>query len=167
MNLRAIREYRRALRRFERVINSQLKNCCVGVTLAQCLVLLEIEEYGRLTLGQLASQLRLDNSTLSRTVDGLVGQELLDRLPDDRDRRAVRIQLTKRGQTVCRSIHKENDGHCRQIFQKIPVSKRREVLRSFEILVQAYLDYEDGSEPQARCNSAVSKTRRSASVAGK
>ena len=34
-----IRHFRRLLRSFERLTNTQLRNCCAGVTLAQCLVL--------------------------------------------------------------------------------------------------------------------------------
>jgi DNA-binding MarR family transcriptional regulator len=137
-----IRRYRRFLRGFERVTNAQLKNCCAGVTLAQCCVLLEIDEGGRLTMGQLASRLRLDNSTLSRTIDGLVGRGLVERLREDRDRRVVRIRLTEQGEAVCRAIHEENDEHCQRVFEKIPPAERDAVIRGFETLVQAYLDAE-------------------------
>ncbi len=142
MHTRQIRSYRRILRRFERVTSSQLKSCCSGVTLAQCLVLLEVDEGGRLTMGQLATHLRLDNSTLSRTVDGLVAKGLLGRERGDSDRRIVWIDLTPEGATVCRSIHEENDAHSRRVFDKIPASRRDAVIRDFEILVEAYLDCE-------------------------
>ncbi|MCP4201117.1 MAG: MarR family transcriptional regulator [bacterium] len=142
MHTRQIRSYRRILRRFERVTNAQLKSCCSHVTLAQCLVLLEIEEGGRLTMGQLAANLRLDNSTLSRTVDGLVAKGLLGRERGDSDRRVVWIELTPEGAAVSRSIHEENDTHSRRVFDKIPASRRDAVIRDFEILVQAYLDCE-------------------------
>jgi DNA-binding MarR family transcriptional regulator len=140
------------------------------VTLPQCLVLLEIDEKGRLTMGQLASQLRLDNSTLSRTIDGLVGGGLVERMRDDRDRRVVRIQLTTEGAAICRSIHRNNDANCRRVFDKILPSKRGTVIRSFEILVRAYLDCEVESNPDACGDPTVSKepkpaprrTRRSA-----
>ena len=44
MHTREIRKFRRVLRRFERITNAQLKSCCAQVSLAQCLVLLEIDE---------------------------------------------------------------------------------------------------------------------------
>jgi len=142
VNQTDIRSYRRALRRFERVTNHQLKNCCSGVTLAQCLVLMEIDEADRLTTSGLASRLRLDNSTLSRTIDSLVRQDKLERVRDDEDRRVVWLRLTNKGKATCRSLHKENDALCRRAFEKIPPSRREAVMRSFEILVQAYLDCE-------------------------
>ena len=140
-----IRNFRRALRRLERVTNQQLKSCCSGVTLAQCLVLLEIDENDRLTTSQLASRLRLDNSTLSRTIEGLVQKGLLERLPDGEDRRVVWVRLTRKGKGTCRSLHEENDAVIRRVFEKIPPSRRRGVIRGFETLVQAYLDCEDES----------------------
>lgn len=137
-----IRRFRRVLRRFERLTNAQLKNCCVEVTLAQCLVLLEIDECEQLTVGQLASRLRLDNSTLSRTIEALVQREVVERLRDDQDRRIVRVRLTAAGDATCRAIHEENDGHYKRVFERIPASRRTKVIESFETLVQAFLDDE-------------------------
>ncbi len=142
MNLAKVRQFRSAMRQFERVANLQQKGCCSGVTLAQCLVLLEIEEQRQLTVGSLAGRLRLDDSTLSRTIDGLVRKELLDRQRDERDRRVVWIRLTPEGKAICRSIHRDNDAHCRRVFQKIAPSRREAVLRNFELLVRAFLDCE-------------------------
>jgi DNA-binding MarR family transcriptional regulator len=143
---REIRRYRKALRQFERLIGAQLKNCCSSVTLAQCLVLLDIDESGQLTMGQLASHLRLDHSTLSRTVDGLVQKELVTRLQDDSDRRRVWIQLTADGVSHCREIHRSNDAYCSRVLESIPLSDRGAVIRNFETLVQAYLDCEVEAE---------------------
>ena len=115
---------------------------CSGVTLPQCLVLMEIDEAGRLTTGRLAARLRLDNSTLSRTIDGLVKKGQLERIRDGEDRRVVWLRLSRRGKATCRALHEENDAICRRVFDKIPPSRRRAVLRGFETLVQAYLDCE-------------------------
>jgi DNA-binding MarR family transcriptional regulator len=152
MDTRQIRDFRRSLRRFQRVTSTQLRTCCAGVTLAQCLVLLEVDEQERLTVGQLASRLRLDDSTLSRTIDGLVRKGLLDRARDDGDRRVVWIRLTEEGGATCAAIHRQNDAIYREVFEKIPPSRRESVARSFKILVQALLDSE--SETEARRASA-------------
>lgn len=147
MNTREVRRYRKALRQFERLVGAQLKNCCCDVTLAQCLVLLDIDETGQSTLGQLASHLRLDHSTLSRTVDGLVRKKLVTRLQDEDDRRVVRIGLTADGVARCRELHRGNDVYCKNVFGFIPPAKQGAVIRNFEILVQAYLDHEtEGSK---------------------
>jgi DNA-binding MarR family transcriptional regulator len=140
------------------VTSLQLKSCCAGVTLAQCLVLLEIEGVERPTVGRLASRLRLDNSTLTRTLDGLVTGGLVERHRDDRDRRVVRIRLTDEGKKVCRTIHRDNDAHYRRVFRKIPPSRRATVMRSFETLVRAMLDCEAESSAET-CRDSAAKSK--------
>ena len=151
MDTSQIRDFRRFLRHFTRVTNAQLRNCCTEVTLAQCLVLLEVDEQERLTVGQLAGRLRLDDSTLSRTIDALVRKGLLDRTRDDGDRRVVWICLTQQGTAACNAIHEENDAICRGVFDKIPTSKRDAVVRNFKVLVQALLDSESDSDVRTAC----------------
>ncbi len=146
METSEIRKYRRSLRQFQRLVGVQLRSCCFGVTLTQCLVLLDIEEHSHLTMGQLALNLKLEYSTLSRTVDGLVKKKLVARLRDDSDRRLVWVRLTEDGVSTCQEIHAGNDEYCLQVFDHIPASERTAVIRNFEILVQAYLDHEASIE---------------------
>jgi DNA-binding MarR family transcriptional regulator len=160
MNTRQIREFRCFLRRFERVTSAHLRSCCAEVTLAQCLVLLEVDEQERLTVGQLASRLCLDDSTLSRTIDGLVRKGLLDRIRDDHDRRVVWICLTKNGTATCNAIHEQNDAIYRGVFDKIPPSRRAAVVRNFKILVQAFLDNESEADAQISCSTSQQKVPR-------
>lgn len=159
MELKDVRRFRRNMRSFERLSDAQVGSCCAHVTLAQCVVLMEIDENGRLTMGQLAARLRLDNSTLSRTIDALVKRRLVDRQREERDRRVVWIHLTAEGKAACRDIHRENDEHCRRVFDKIPASKRGAVIRNFELLVQAFLDYEADSILGAGSGSKVSTAK--------
>jgi len=137
-----IRRFRRDLRQFERHVVSQFKTCSCSVTLPQCHVLLNIDEEGQMTMGQLASNLRLDHSTLSRTVEGLVRRKLLARLRDEGDRRVVWVRLTSAGAAVCKEIHDSNDAYCRKVFEQIKPAERMEVIRYFEALIRAYRDQE-------------------------
>ena len=75
-------------------------------------MLLEIDEHGHMTMGQLSSNLKLDISTLSRTVDNLVAKKLVARLRDESDRRLVWIRLTEDGVSTCNEVHKVNDENC-------------------------------------------------------
>jgi len=148
-----IRRYRRTLRQFQRLVGVQLRGCCCGVTLTQCLVLLCIEEHGHLTMGQLATNLKLDYAALSRTVNSLVNKKLVARLRDDSDRRLVWIRLTEDGVSTGRDIHQVNDEYCLQIFEHIPPSDRIPLIRNFEALIQAYLDHEATVEEQESAQS--------------
>ncbi|MCW8926853.1 MAG: MarR family transcriptional regulator [Xanthomonadales bacterium] len=112
------------------------------MTLAQCLVLLDIDEHKKATMGQLAAHLRLDHSTLTRTVNGLVRKNLVERAGDENDRRIVWIRLSAEGENLCKEIHESNDAYAWQVLSHIPQSERANVIRCFEMLVQAYFDHE-------------------------
>lgn len=145
-----IREFRKTLRRFERLIDSQQNDCCRGATLAQCHVLLEVQDLGYATTGQLAESLGLDKSTLSRTIDGLVNLGFLERLSDPRDRRTIPLSLTKSGEAICESINRLNDAYYAKVLEKIPKSRRPQVLDGFSRLVQAFIDCKRGPSDKKR-----------------
>lgn len=133
-----IRAFRGVLRWFERthrVLMDDL-DCCGGLTIVQCHPLLEIGESGRTNLSDLASRLTLDRSTLSRTVEGLVQQGLVDRRPDGRDRRFVVLSLTDAGRKVCDEINENNDRFYGEILSRLPDDKREETIALFDGLVR-------------------------------
>ena len=139
MKLNKIRAFRKIVRKFERGLNDHLKNntSCIGVSLPQCHTILEIEEQGETTIGRLATSLGLDNSTLSRTIDGLFNIGLVKRFPHQSDRRFMSITLTKQGQAMCNKINKANDEYYDLVFQAIPVEKQNIVIESFGLFTKA------------------------------
>ena len=80
MDIQEVRSFRRHLRQFERVTHAQLKGCCAEVTLAQCLVLLEIDENAKV----IVASGRLDDGSneeqLARTHGRLVKPYQFDEL---------------------------------------------------------------------------------------
>jgi DNA-binding MarR family transcriptional regulator len=134
-----VRRFRKTLRRFEQMVAAQLKGSsdCNGVTLSQCHALLEIENRDQLSLGELAQQLGLDKSTLSRTIDGLVNIGLVQRAPDPDDRRSIRLSLTGQGRRTCDRINTENDAHFSRVLSRIDIQRRQKVVEGFDALVTA------------------------------
>lgn len=143
MKTATIRSFRKQLRRFERLLNGQLKDYCCGVTLGQCHTLLEIEEQGKTTIVNLTKILDLDKSTLSRTIDGLVNIGLVKRVPHPSDRRYTQLDLTKQGKDICKRLNKENDNYFKRVFQMIPSEEHDGVIEHFEILVQGFSKLEE------------------------
>ena len=68
-------------------------------TATQRLALVEIGNLGPMRLHALAARMQTTPATASRAVDALVEEGLVERVPDERDRRAVQIALTRRGRT--------------------------------------------------------------------
>ena len=74
-----------------------------------------IQRKGNLTMGELSSALSVPLSTATRIVDWLVDNGYAQRLPDQEDRRIVRVALTDVG----REMHTIIDSYIRQRVQQI------------------------------------------------
>lgn len=156
-----IRIFRKALRKFERIVSTLQKDnsCCVGATFAQCHVLLEIEELGETTIAELAGSLRLDKSTLSRTIDGLVTTGLVERKPNPADRRFTLLSLTKSGKKTCDNFNKANDEYYEQVFRAIPPEEHKEVMHYFGLLVQALEERDQNCSDGSNCYDSCEDNR--------
>ena len=151
MQKQIIRRFRKTLRAFERSIAVQEKTCCSGVSLPQCHVLLEIEENGQATTGQLAKSLNLDKSTLSRTIDGLVTDGQLERLQNPSDRRYIPLSLTKKGHETCESINGRSDDYYARALERIPPPKLEQIITNISALVEAFSDQEPKNGVTQEC----------------
>jgi len=118
------------------VLDENGMSCC-GITLAQCHALVEIGHAGSMSLNALADALRLDKSTMSRTVENLVKQGFCKREPDAQDRRFVMIKLTPGGKAMYTKVKMGMDGWFEAIFNALPEEKREQVLESAALLLAA------------------------------
>jgi DNA-binding MarR family transcriptional regulator len=115
--------------------------CCSGITLAQCHVILEVEKLGETTTKQLSENLKLDKSTLSRTVNGLKKLGLIKRGVHADDRRFTILKLTGKGKNKCDSLNKYNDNLYINIFKRLSQKEREYFFRSFNDVVQSFSEY--------------------------
>lgn len=129
-------KFRASLRVLEREIERQMlsESGCCGVNLMQCHILLELAAAGALSLKDLEDRLDADKAALSRTVEALVRDGLVVREQDKKDRRYVRIELTKTGGSKVLFIDAACNGFYRELFRRIPEKKHATVLESVEIL---------------------------------
>jgi DNA-binding MarR family transcriptional regulator len=114
-----VREFRRSLRALEREIELSLasQTDCCGVTSAQCHILLELEARGSSSVGELASVLELDPSTMSRTADSLVKAGLATRVDDPSNRRRQILDLSPEGRKKADYINRVCDEYYRDILE--------------------------------------------------
>jgi len=136
MNIRA---FRSQLRRLERQAERSLERstACCGVTLVQCHTLVELDEAGPLNLSELAKRMELDKSTVSRTIDSLVGSSLVKRKEDPDNRRAVILRLTRSGKSQLGKIHGVSDRFYQQILQNVPEDRMDKLTKCLELLADA------------------------------
>jgi DNA-binding MarR family transcriptional regulator len=135
MDKNYMRHFREILRIFDREIFLQNNaSCCNGISLAQCHTLLEIEKNSEISVSELAKNLSLDKSTVSRTVDGLVNIKMVDRIIPKENRRKAMINLTDNGKQVCSTINYTNDSYIRKVLHDFTTEEREEFLRLFKKL---------------------------------
>jgi len=125
-----VRRLRRDLRVLEREIELSLasQTVCCGVTVAQCHLLLEVEERGETSVTALAAALELDKSTLSRNVDGLCRAGYLRRETDPRSRRQQVICLTAEGQSKVGAINEVCDRYYARLIGSLSPARRNALL---------------------------------------
>lgn len=140
MDQKYIRHFREIIRIFEREIFLQnTASCCDGVSLAQCHTLLEIEQNNKISVSELAQNMQLDKSTVSRTVDGLVKKDMVDRQIPEENRRKAILNLTKEGKDVCQSINYSNDSYIDRILHDFTNHERELLLDLLSRLTQNML----------------------------
>lgn len=130
-----IQQFRETLRVFDREMFLQNNaSCCNGISLAQCHTLLEVEKNSEISISDLAKKLSLDKSTVSRTVDGLVNINLVNRAIPKENRRLALIQLTGSGRELCSSINYSNDSYISEVFSNFTNEERECFLSLFSKL---------------------------------
>jgi DNA-binding MarR family transcriptional regulator len=139
METSLIREFRQRMRSYRRMITAALEQDCASlpVSVPQVDALLEIERLDETTIAHLSRVIRLDKSTLSRTVDSLVDLGFLTRTPDSSDRRYNVLSLTSEGKAVCDEVNRCSDEGLETVFQGIPEEERETALRGFIRVVDA------------------------------
>ena len=133
------KQFRETIRLLERhlgILKDTEFSCC-QITLAQCHALVEIGRSESISLGELAGQINLENSTVSRTVNNLVDRGLAAREIDPADRRYVVIRLTEKGKETFQKIETSMDQYFHEIFSNIPEVKKDQILESLSLIVDA------------------------------
>jgi DNA-binding MarR family transcriptional regulator len=146
-----IRTFRKNLRKFDRLHQLLNSSCCKGVTLPQCHALLEIEDLGEATTVQLTRNLLLDKSTLSRTIDGLVKQGLVERKEHPTDRRYTTLILTDQGVKICEEINQANDHTYKNILLQLPSDEVEKIVKNFEQFVKIFYDFNQIINEKKEC----------------
>ncbi len=139
INSKEIINFRKKIRMIEREIMNQIKDdtTCCGITLSQCHVLLELNEINETSIKDMSRILGLDNSTLSRTIDSMVKEDLVNRNIKPEDRRYMTISLTVKGKDKADSINDLCDNYYSELFNCIPEDKRNSVIDCISILAEA------------------------------
>lgn len=100
----------------------------------QAAALATIEHAGPLTPSQLAAIERVQRPTVSRVVARLVEAGLVERLPDESDRRAAALAITPSGRRLLRGLRSRKTAYLARRVQRLEPEEREVLARAADIL---------------------------------
>ena len=134
--VKKFREYTRALER--NLENMNQSDCCqCGVNTSQCFLLVEIGRKPGICAKELAEILRVDKSSVSRSVEEMVQKGYVNREPSREDRRSVVLSLTESGRERFDRIEHDMDMKFRKVMDGIEKEKQEQVLEALRIYNEA------------------------------
>jgi DNA-binding MarR family transcriptional regulator len=127
----------REVARLQLQIQRSLAMECGGTTSTQCFIIGELGRGGRLTVAELGRRLSLDKGWVSRGIDALVEEGLVEKRPGEEDRRTVMVSLTEAGSDRYRSLNAALDAQAEGVMSRLPQKERARVAESLRLLRQA------------------------------
>lgn len=110
---------------------------CFGVTATQWHIMAELICSQPLSMNELSCRMSLAQSTMTRVVDTLVRDGIVERVPGSRDRRIVLVRLTPEGRQLAKQVASCVKGYYARLLARIPENKRKQVLEAVKLLVMA------------------------------
>lgn len=123
---------RAALARIARSIDRQTPT--EGLTLTQMWVLGSVSRLGPVGMTELAEAERINPTMLSRLVGKLTDAGLLERVPDERDGRAVRVRITAEGAALQDRLRIERSRLFTERLAELPEAYAAQLLASLPAL---------------------------------
>jgi MarR family 2-MHQ and catechol resistance regulon transcriptional repressor len=111
-----------------------------GLTITQSYVMEAVIRRGQLTLNDLAAEMNLDKSTLSRVVDGLVRKGAVQRIANPADARSTLIEATRSGKQRRSRIEADIAAENAKVLSGFSPTVRRQLITLIERLTRAARD---------------------------
>lgn len=109
---------------------------CYGVTLAQHHVIDTLYRKNKLPMNELSKEQGLAISTLTRIIDVLVRDEIVERVANPNDRRKVCVQLTEKGLALAEKLKACTQKFWSNVLDFIPEEKKSGVVDNVKILLE-------------------------------
>jgi DNA-binding MarR family transcriptional regulator len=108
--------------------------CQYPLSPSQAHALQLLRQHDQLALHQLADHLRLDKSTVSRLVTGLVDRGWVERSVNPHNRRETLLRLTDSGHATAEAVHRSAATRYQTIWRRLTLAQRAQLLESLATL---------------------------------
>ncbi|QBD75742.1 MarR family transcriptional regulator [Ktedonosporobacter rubrisoli] len=104
-----------------------------------------VEEAGSIRMSDLASRLHVSPRTITDIVDGLERASLLRRVPDQRDRRVIYLELTEGASVRMAHLYRVQAEHAEELLAYLDTEQRQQLLNLLHLLQRNLLTDGAGS----------------------
>lgn len=108
-----------------------------GLSVSQAYALRSLHENGPLSMGELAADMHLSVSTMTRVVDKLVRKSLARRVADRDDRRVCRVALSARGRELWLRVQADLVESDVAVLRALAPAEREGLIRAIGLLCGA------------------------------
>jgi len=92
------------------------------------------------TMGELSTELGIPLSSATRIVDELVGANFIERIPDENDRRVVRVQMTATGREIYQTAMEFNKQRVVHMLSKFTDEEQNQLLHLMTKLFDSLIE---------------------------
>lgn len=122
-----------------KIFNRELKNLADKKFMKTFFWLITIKNYDNLSMSGLAKTLNISKTQITPRIDQLVNEGLLERVPDENDRRVLRIVLTAEGEDLIKNSSVTVKEAMNQLLNPLSPEEIEELGRSIETIKSTVL----------------------------
>lgn len=108
----------------------------LGFAWNQYSVMKRLEPGKPLTVSEISSKVNRNKSNVTPIIDFLVSKDIVERIPDDRDRRIIRVKLTEKGIETRAQVMAEHNSFIRNLYKKLDEDEMKAFLEITNIFIE-------------------------------
>lgn len=97
-----------------------------------------IHEHGTPVMKEVARHLHVTPPAATGLIEGLVNAKAVERIPEPKDRRVIRLRVTKKGATFLQNALARRIEHMRQLLQKLTPEDQKHLTNILKKLSDLY-----------------------------
>ncbi len=108
----------------------------LGFAWNQYAVMKAIEQGEALTLSEISERVHMKNSNVTPIIDFLVSKSIVERIPDEKDRRITRVKLTEEGISIRKQAIAHHDNFIGQLYGALEEDEIKKIIDAIEVALK-------------------------------
>jgi len=108
----------------------------LGFAWNQYSVMKAIEQGEALTLSEISARVHRKNSNVTPIIDFLVSKGIVERIPDEKDRRIIRVRLTEEGIAIRQQAMEHHDNFILQLYGPLNEDEIKKFIDAVDVVLE-------------------------------